>query len=71
VSWEDCQRFLELLNRQVAGLVARLPTEAEWERACRRYSELHREPPMETNEQGYLYARASTAVATYLRSGIE
>jgi formylglycine-generating enzyme required for sulfatase activity len=35
VSWKDCQRFLDLLNAQVAGLAARLPTEAEWERACR------------------------------------
>jgi formylglycine-generating enzyme required for sulfatase activity len=35
VSWDDCQRFLDLLNAQVAGLAARLPTEAEWERACR------------------------------------
>jgi formylglycine-generating enzyme required for sulfatase activity len=35
VSWDDCQRFLDVLNAQVAGLAARLPTEAEWERACR------------------------------------
>jgi formylglycine-generating enzyme required for sulfatase activity len=35
VSWDDCQAFLGRLNAQVAGLGARLPTEAEWERACR------------------------------------
>jgi formylglycine-generating enzyme required for sulfatase activity len=35
VSWDDCQGFLAQLNAQIAGLGARLPTEVEWERACR------------------------------------
>jgi sulfatase modifying factor 1 len=35
VSWDDAQRFLEALQERVAGLAARLPTEREWERACR------------------------------------
>jgi formylglycine-generating enzyme required for sulfatase activity len=35
VSWDDCQRFFDRLNGDVAALAARLPTEAEWERACR------------------------------------
>ena len=35
VSWEDCQRFLSRLNQLVPGLSARLPSEAEWEYACR------------------------------------
>jgi formylglycine-generating enzyme required for sulfatase activity len=35
VSWNDAQAFIAQLNAQVQGLSARLPTEAEWEYACR------------------------------------
>ena len=35
VSWEDCQEFAKKLNSRVSGGEFRLPTEAEWEYACR------------------------------------
>ncbi len=35
VSWNDAQDFVKRLNARLPGLEARLPTEAEWERACR------------------------------------
>ena len=35
VSWVDVQRFLAALDQRVVGLSARLPSEAEWEYACR------------------------------------
>lgn len=35
VSWDDAQEFLQTLNSMVSGLGVRLPTEAQWEYACR------------------------------------
>jgi formylglycine-generating enzyme required for sulfatase activity len=35
VSWDDCQRFVARLNGLQGQWVFRLPTEAEWEYACR------------------------------------
>jgi formylglycine-generating enzyme required for sulfatase activity len=35
VSWNDAQEFIRRLNAQSRGVTFRLPTEAEWEYACR------------------------------------
>jgi formylglycine-generating enzyme required for sulfatase activity len=35
VSWDDCRGFLERLNGRLEGLHLGLPSEAQWEYACR------------------------------------
>jgi sulfatase modifying factor 1 len=57
VSWNDVQAFLHQLNRRVPGLQARLPSEAEWEYACRAgtttpFSFGHKVTPEQVNYNG-------------------
>ncbi len=35
VSWDDVQAFIEQINARVPGLALMLPSEAQWEYACR------------------------------------
>ena len=35
VSWQDCQEFLKQINSRIPGLELGLPSEAQWEYACR------------------------------------
>lgn len=35
VSWDDCQGFIKRINEKIPGLDLGLPTEAQWEYACR------------------------------------
>src|SRR5205823_5615520 len=35
VSWDDCRSFVDRLNARLEGLVMSLPSEAQWEYACR------------------------------------
>jgi len=39
VSWHDCQRFISKLSEMKSGLELSLPTEAQWEYACRAGSQ--------------------------------
>jgi sulfatase modifying factor 1 len=47
VSWNDCEQFCQQLNQLVPGLSLILPTEAQWEYACRAGTQT----PFSTGEQ--------------------
>ena len=55
VSWEDVQHFIDKLNRRLPGLAARLPSEAEWEYACRAGTQtpFHFGETIRTNQANY------------------
>jgi formylglycine-generating enzyme required for sulfatase activity len=64
VTWEDAQRFINTVHAKVAGLEVRLPSEAEWEYACRAGTngpyalEEKAKPPLTANDLGWYLANA-------------
>ena len=69
VSWKDAQKFIQKLNKLAPGPELRLPTEAQWEYACRAGSEtaLYRIPGTtgELTILGALHGPELDAIAWY------
>jgi formylglycine-generating enzyme required for sulfatase activity len=61
VSWDDAQKFIQLLNAKEGGALYRLPTEAEWEYACRAGSTTaysFGDDPSQLDAYGWYYRNA-------------
>ncbi|WP_413207850.1 formylglycine-generating enzyme family protein [Rhodospirillum sp. A1_3_36] len=52
VSFEDAEMFLSRLNGEMSGLVLSLPSEAQWEYACRAGSDAPFEPTVAATHRG-------------------
>ena len=52
VRWDDVRSFLSRINERIPGLGLRLPSEAEWEYACRAGSSTPFEPSVASREEG-------------------
>lgn len=61
ITYHDAERFIDELNRLVPALQARLPTEAEWECACRAGSEEAYHPGSEAPIEDEWIARGAVA----------